>query len=421
MFSRGARRLFGTAAGAAPRSTASTVLNLGLGTAVAGAGLLVYTGGRESPYYHSLCTTATPAIRLLDPETSHAVTIRMLALGLGPVMPRGSAPELAQTVFGLDFPSPVGVAAGFDKQGEAVQGVLALGAGFLELGGVTPQPQPGNARPRMWRCEPEHAVINCFGLNSDGHAAVVARLEAYRASRPAGDGVVGVNLAKNTSTPSEKAAADYAAGMTAFGATADFVVLNVSCPNVAWRGSADETDQIIQAVVNARKEVASSGVRRTFFPSETTPGPRILLKVSPDMDAKQKAKMAAVALKFKVDGLVVANTTTTRPAVSDQEASAFYANKGGLSGRPLKALSLEAVRDMYHLTKGKVAIIGCGGIADAADAYKHIRAGASLVELYTAMVYAGPAVLGEIHAGLAVHLARDGFASIAEAVGADHR
>lgn len=346
---------------------------------------------------------ARPLLRLLPPETAHALTLWGLRGGLAPAAPAADDPALRTTLWGLGFSNPVGLAAGFDKDAEAPDAALALGFGFVEIGSVTPRPQPGNPRPRLFRLAEDRAVINRMGFNSAGAEAVAARLAARARGR--GGGIVGVNLGKNRDATD--AAADYAAGVRRLGAFADYLVVNVSSPNTpglrALQGGA-ALGRLLDAVRAARDALDRP--------------PPLLVKIAPDLEAADRADIAAAIRAGAADGLIVGNTTVTRP---DGLRSRHRDEPGGLSGRPLFALSTEVLADMYRRTEGSVPLIGTGGIASGADAYAKIRAGASLVQLYSALVYQGPALIGRIKADLVRRARADGFATVAEAVGADHR
>jgi dihydroorotate dehydrogenase len=351
----------------------------------------------------SLCG---PLLRRLDPETAHRLTLWALEHGLAPRRPADDDPILAGTLWGLAFRNPLGIAAGFDKDARAMGALLALGFGFVEVGSVTPRPQPGNPRPRIFRLPEDGAVINRLGFNNAGLEAARARLQAFRqaataARRPLGP--VGVNLGKNKDTAD--AASDYVLGAAALGPLADYLVVNVSSPNTpglrALQGRA-ELEALLGRVMAALPR----------------PAPPLLVKIAPDLTAEDKADIAAVSLALGVSGLIATNTTIARPA---ELRGAARGEAGGLSGRPLFAPSTAVLADLYRLTEGRIPLIGVGGIASGADAYRKIRAGASLVQLYTGLVYGGPALVQSIKAELARLLRQDGFDSVAAAVGADHR
>jgi dihydroorotate dehydrogenase len=338
-------------------------------------------------------------MRLLPPETAHRATIRALRL-MPARQPPADDPILAVDAFGHSFTNPVGLAAGFDKDAETPRQMLGFGFGFVEVGSITPRPQPGNPRPRVFRLAEDRAVINRYGFNSKGldHAA----RELERAHATPLPGPVGVNLGKNKE--SADAAADYAAGAERLAPLADYLVVNVSSPNTpglrALQGPAPLRD-LLAAV-------------RAALPADPPP---LLLKVAPDLTDEDKADIAAVARDAPVDGLIVSNTTIARP---DGLKSRHRDEAGGLSGAPLKPLAQSVLADFYRLTEGRLPLIGVGGIASGADAYARIRAGATLVQLYSALVYEGIGLVGRIKAELAMLLRRDGFGSVAAAVGADH-
>lgn len=337
-----------------------------------------------------------PALGLVEPERAHRLTLLGLKTGFGP---RQSAPDpavLNVDLLGLHFTNPLGIAAGFDKNGEVPDAMLAMGMGFAEVGTVTPRPQSGNPRPRIFRLSDQGAVINRLGFNNQGHAALRRRLEA----RKARGGIVGVNIGANKDASDR--IADYETGIRAFEDLASYFTVNISSPNTpglrALQGRG-ELETLMTRVLKARQ---------TRVP--------ILLKIAPDLTPEDRADIAAVALGLKLDGLIISNTTIER----DGLVSGKHAHEtGGLSGRPLFALSTQVLADIYRLTGGTVPIIGVGGIASGADAYTKIRNGASLIQLYSALTYEGPALVTRIKRELTDALARDGFARLADAVGVD--
>jgi dihydroorotate dehydrogenase len=350
---------------------------------------------------------ARPALFYLDPERAHRVSVWALKLGLvtglGGQAREPDDPILATKVWGLAFPNPIGLAAGYDKDAEVCDAALALGFGFVEAGTVTPKPQPGNAGQRLFRLSEDKAVINRFGFNSRGLAPFVERLGRRRA-RP---GIVGANVGKNRDTAD--AAADYVAGIGAVGALADYLVVNISSPNTPGLRA-----------LQARGEIEELLARVQDFRSRQTAGrhPPLLVKIGPDLDDGEMRDIAEAALAAGVDGLVVGNTTIARPATL---RSADRNAQGGLSGKPLFALSTACLAAMYGFTEGRIPIIGCGGVGSGADAYAKIRAGASLVQLYSALVFEGPGLVERIKSELAALLRRDGFKSVADAVGTGQR
>ncbi len=302
-------------------------------------------------------------------------------------------------MWGLDFPNPIGLAAGCDKDARVPDAMLNLGFGFVEIGTVTPRPQPGNPKPRVFRLDEDRAIINRMGFNSAGLDTVIHRL-----SRRARWGIVGVNIGKNRD--SDEAANDYENGIVRAAEVADYLVVNVSSPNTPGLRELQARaalDALLQRLVDARG--------KTNFEVP------LLLKIAPDLTSDQRRDIAEVALATRIDGLIVSNTTIDRPA-SLRSRNAGEA--GGLSGRPLFSASTALLADMYRLTERKLPLIGVGGVGSAADAYAKIRAGASLVQLYTALGFEGPALVARIKMGLADLLRRDGFASVGEAIGSAH-
>ncbi len=352
---------------------------------------------------------ASPVLAVLDPERAHGLTVQALKLGRNLGLGRTREPDdpiLATSVWGLDFPNPVGLAAGFDKHAEVCDAMLALGFGFVEAGTVTPRPQPGNSGQRLFRLAEDEAVINRFGFNSCGIAPFAGRLAKRRAASNKGaGGIVGANLGKNRDT--FDGAADYIACIEAVSGLADYLVINISSPNTpglrALQARA-QIEELLARVQNARR--ASTAPRQ----------PPLLVKVGPDLDDGEIRDIAEVALASGVDGLIIGNTTVARPpSLKSPHRSA----PGGLSGRPLLGPSTACLAAMYRATRGKLPIIGCGGIASGADAYAKIRAGASLVQLYSALAFHGPSLVGSIKRDLAARLRADGFARVGDAVGAD--
>jgi dihydroorotate dehydrogenase len=341
-----------------------------------------------------------PIADRIDPETAHGLAIAALRKGLVPRPPAVADPILRVDLWGLSFSSPVGLAAGFDKDAEVPDAMLDQGFGFVEIGSVTPRPQPGNPKKRVFRLARDEAIINRLGFNSRGFAVAKANLEGRRKR-----GVVGVNLGKNKETLD--AGDDYVAGVQALGPHADYLVCNVSSPNTPGLRALQSREALDALVVRVQAALA-----------ESTAAVPLLFKIAPDLNDADLEDVVRVALDRKLAGLIVGNTTLSRPAsLGDAQKD----EAGGLSGRPLMALSTEILAKTYRLSGGALALVGAGGVFDAPDAYAKIRAGASLVQLYSAMVYRGPGVAAAIAADLAALLRRDGFASVAAAVGADRR
>ncbi|NXO03422.1 PYRD dehydrogenase, partial [Rhinopomastus cyanomelas] len=375
--------------------------------ALGGCGLLL--GSVLVARDERLYAVAMPALRALPPETAHGLALRAASLGLLPPA-RPDGPALEVRVLGQRFRNPLGLAAGFDKHGQAVDGLYKMGFGFVEVGTVTPQPQEGNPKPRLFRLTEDEAVINRYGFNSHGHAAVERRLRARQETqlRLTGAGMpLGVNLGKNKS--STNAAADYVAGVQMLGPLADYLVVNVSSPNTPGlrdlQGKAELRDLLTQVLAE-----------RDTLPCERKPA--VLVKIAPDLSLQDKQGRGSLVCELGVDGLIVSNTTVSRPS---SLRSRQRTEPGGLSGKPLRELSTKTIREMYTLTRGQVPIIGVGGVSSGRDALEKIRAGASLVQLYTALVFHGPLVVGTVKQELEELLREQGFKNVMEAVGADHR
>ena len=337
-------------------------------------------------------------LRRLEPERAHGLALRALRAGLGPRSGPVTSARLRTRLAGIDLPNPVGIAAGFDKNAVAIAPILAAGPAFLEVGAVTPLPQPGNPRPRLFRLSESRAVINRFGFNNDGMETVAARLAKAR-----GAGVVGVNLGANKDTKDRLA--DYAMLLRRLYELGDFFTVNVSSPNTErlrdLQGR-EALDRLLDGVMGARRELRLQ--RRPVF-----------LKIAPDLHDAELADVADLALRHHLDGIVATNTTTVRAGLAGRQAE----ETGGLSGQPLFARSTEVLATLRRLTGGRVPLIGVGGIGSAEQAYAKIRAGATAVQLYTALVFEGLGLAGRIAEGLDRLLERDGFGTVAEAVGAD--
>ena len=343
-----------------------------------------------------------PAIFALDPETGHRLAVQSLKA----LPTRGVSASLAQngttsvSVAGLHFPNPVGVAAGFDKDAEVPDALLGLGFGFTEVGSITPKPQAGNPKPRLFRLTEDRGVINRMGFNNSGAEAALTRLQA-RSGRP---GIVGINIGANKDA--DDRIADYAEMTRLMAPYASYLAVNVSSPNTpGLRALQDEgaLTALIDGVVAARDGVMPEAA------------PPIFLKVAPDLEPADIDAIARIALDKQLGALIVSNTTISRPDLRSRHAG----ETGGLSGAPLRDLAQQRVRDFRKATGGQIPLIGVGGISSAEHAWARIRAGASLVQLYSAMVYHGPGLGAQIAKGLERLMKRDGFTSIAEAVGTE--
>lgn len=338
------------------------------------------------------------AVAGLDAEAAHRLTVRLLKSGKGPKI-HLSTPRLSSNVAGLYFPNPLGLAAGFDKNAEAPDASLDLGFGFVEVGAVTPRPQPGNPAPRVFRLRADAAVINRYGFNNDGLERIAVRL-ARRKRR----GVVGVNLGANKD--SKDRTEDYVKGVEGLAGLVDFYTVNISSPNTpGLRALQDKAalQELMTRVLAVRKKAA--------------PQTPVFLKIAPDLTDADKGDIADIARALSLDGLIISNTTIDRPA---NLRSANAGEAGGLSGKPLFAPSTKLLREFYGALGSDIPLIGVGGVSSARDAYEKILNGASLVQLYTAMVYEGPGLPSRIIKGLPAFLDADGFETIAQAVGAGY-
>lgn len=336
---------------------------------------------------------AAPALFLLDPERAHRLTIS--ALKMAPPLPPPFPGALATEVAGIRFANPVGLAAGFDKDGEVPDAMLGLGFGFVEVGSITPKAQAGNPKPRLFRLAEDRAVINRMGFNNGGAEAARARLATRRRR-----GVLGINVGANKDSPDR--IADYLAGIATFAPLADYLTVNISSPNTP--GLRDlQAEGELQALLSAIADARTAGT------------PPVFLKVAPDLADGDHERIVRAALDHGIAALIVANTTVSRPALR----SAYAGETGGLSGAPLKDLALAQLRRFLAVAGGELPLIGVGGIASADDAWARIRAGASLVQLYSALVYEGPGLAARIVRGLAKRMKADGFSTIAEAVGSE--
>jgi dihydroorotate dehydrogenase len=342
-----------------------------------------------------------PILHRLDPERGHGLSLWALGAGLVPRQPPDEDPVLRTRLFGRAVPNPVGLAGGFDKNARVFHRMFDQGFGFVEVGGITPRPQPGNPRPRLFRLAEDVAVINRMGFNNDGAAAIAARLTA----RPQPGRLLGVNLASNSD--SADPATDFVQLVERFARLVDFLVIDVSCPNTR-NGRVFQDPAALQDLLRRlRATHAAQGAASA-----------LVAKIAPDLGAAELEAIVAVIAEARLEALIVGNTTVARPAGL---RSRDRGEAGGLSGRPLFQASTELLRTVYRLTGGRLPLVGTGGISSGADAYAKIRAGASAVQLYSALVYRGPALVTEIKRDLARQLRADGFGSVAEAVGADHR
>jgi dihydroorotate dehydrogenase len=357
---------------------------------------------------------AKPVLFQIDPEKAHHITVD--GLGAASRVPGmtallhslygvASRPETSVSLCGLTFPNPVGLAAGLDKNAKAVGGFSSLGFGFMEVGTVTPRPQKGNDKPRLFRLPPDEALINRMGFNNVGAETMAAHLrQAGRQRIP-----IAVNIGKNKDTPNEQAEEDYRTCIRRLYPYGDFFVVNISSPNTPGLRNLQHGAELQSLVAAVKDEMEK---QRTALKLPSKP---VFVKIAPDVTGSELEYMVETLVASGVSGVIATNTTIGREGLGHANAK----ETGGLSGKPLKARSTEVIRSVYRLTGGKLPIIGSGGIFTPQDAYEKIRAGASLVEVYTALIYKGPGLLRELNEGLLGLLKRDGFTHISQAVGAD--
>ena len=370
------------------------------GRIVRGVGAAGNCGVWCAPVYRLL----RPLLFLLPPEAAHTVAGASLWTWSRLARRPRAREALSQTLWGLRFPNPVGLAAGMDKGQVLVPAWFGLGFGFVEVGTVTPRPQAGNPRPRLFRLPEHRAIVNRMGFNNPGAARVAQRLSRL----PRQPGPVGVNVGRNKDTPNERAADDYVSAFRALAPHADYAAINVSSPNTPGLRAlqaADELRALVEQVARARDELQRSSGRRV----------PLLVKVSPDEPPQGLDAIADAVVEGGADGLIATNTTTSRDAVAGHERAA---EAGGLSGPPLRDAAERACARLFLRVGSRAPIVGVGGIATAEDAYRRVRAGASLLQVYTALIYRGPSVAGEIQDGLARLLQRDGL-TLLQAVGVD--
>jgi dihydroorotate dehydrogenase len=345
---------------------------------------------------------AAGALRALDPEDAHTATIRLLRAGLGPRRPRGGQPRLAVDLAGLKLENCVGLAAGFDKNAETIGAMLAAGFGFVECGTVTPLAQPGNPRPRLFRLSEDRAVINRMGFNNQGLAPFAARLAARRRI-----GIVGANIGANKDSADR--IGDYVTGLQRLWGLADYFTVNISSPNTPGLRALQTREALAELL-------GRLGEARAALTAASAACP-VFLKVAPDLEDGEVEAIVQASLDGGLDAIIVSNTTIARP---DSLRSAQKGEAGGLSGAPLTARSTQVLGQFHQAARGRIALVGVGGIASGADAYAKIRAGARAVQFYSAMVYEGPGLVMRVRRELDALLAADGFSSVTEAIGAGH-
>jgi dihydroorotate dehydrogenase len=357
--------------------------------------------GHEKKMFGALFELARPLLHALDPEQAHELTLKALEAGFYPRATGADDPRLAIELWGMRFSNPLGVAAGFDKDARVADAVVAMGFGYTEVGTVTPRPQVGNPRPRIFRLSGDRAIINRLGFNNAGHAAALARLS--RRSPPSG--IIGVNVGANRTAVDR--ASDYVAGIRAFSDVAAYLTVNVSSPNTPGLRDLQapaQLDTLLQRVLAAREELVAAGKPRR----------PIVVKLAPDIAEADLPGIVEVVKARGLDGIAVGNTTLARTGLTDARQGA---EAGGLSGRPLFHRSTVVLARAHQLARGAVPLIGIGGIDSGAAAFAKIEAGATLLQLYTGLVYEGPALISRLKAALVAHLERDGYASVGDAVG----
>ena len=364
-------------------------------------------------------TLLRPAVFLQDSERAHSRVLSVLSrmsrtrFSLSMLGALYRSPELPVNVFGLDFPNPVGVAAGMDKNGAAVPSWQSIGYGFCEIGGVTLHEQPGNPKPRMFRVSKDKALINRMGFNNVGANALQEQLQFWKDKGLWPDSPVGINLGKSKVTSLDEAPSDYSGSIKILWNHADFFVINVSSPNTPGLRDLQESknlDSIIKKCCEINKEISAQNG------SAEKP---LLVKIAPELGDGFLEDILKLVKKYKLSGIVATNTTISRPKTSHASSEKIYKEEGGLSGVPLKNKSTEMIRKIYKITKGKIPIIGVGGILTAEDAWEKITAGASILQIYTGLVFEGPAIAKSIVKGLKKRVESEGLESLSDAVGID--
>ncbi len=350
---------------------------------------------------------ARPFLFKADPEKAHDLTLKALRTGLLPSCGAVKSPVLESILWGLKFPNPIGLSAGFDKKGEVIGPMFDMGFGFIEAGTVTPKPQTGNPKPRVFRSPDHDAVINRMGFPNSGMGVFKDNISAFLSGKKRPKGVLGINIGMNK-TQTEPAR-DYAILIRVLGPMADYLAVNISSPNTPGLRNLQKREPLLELLdVIKAERVKACGDHP----------PPLLVKLAPDLDDGQRKELAETLVEAEVDGVILSNTTFDRPAYLP---SSFSSEAGGLSGAPVRQKSTDIIRDFYMLTGGTLPIIGVGGVSCGRDAYEKIRAGASLVQLYSALIFKGPGIVNTINKELINLLKADGFDNIAQAIGADHK
>lgn len=345
-----------------------------------------------------------PFFHALDAENAHKLSIAAMKKGAYLRFDAVKDPRLKVTLWDRQFPNPVGLAAGFDKNAEVIGPMLNMGFGFVEVGTVTPKPQMGNPSPRVFRDAKNQAVINRMGFPNKGLNVFKQNVENFLGKKPRPTGIVGINIGMNKDQ--EDPAKDYCKLLRHLGSYGDYFTINISSPNTPGLRNLQQRDNLLELLSRIKDERTKSCDKN--FP------PPLLVKLAPDLGAVEQEEIAAAVLEAKIDGLILTNTTLERPDFLPEK---FRNQKGGLSGKPLTTRSTEVIRNFYRLTNGEIPIIGIGGISSGADAYEKIKAGASLIQIYSALVFQGPELANQINEDLLKFIERDGFRSITDAVG----
>ncbi|XP_055700433.1 dihydroorotate dehydrogenase (quinone), mitochondrial [Phlebotomus papatasi] len=373
-----------------------------IGGGVFGISALYFTHSGNEKFYNKILM---PIVHNIPAELSHNIALLSCKYGIMGQAKYEDSERLKTTIFDMNLSNPVGIAAGFDKQGEAVRGLYKLGFGFVEIGSITPNPQPGNPKPRCFRLLEDKALINRFGFNSDGHQIVYERIRDLRENKSF-KGIIGINLGKNKTSTS--ASEDYSAGIELFGPVADYLVVNISSPNTPGLRSFQSKEKL--------KELLADSVAAKRKLSRNVP---LLLKITSDLIPEELNDISEIIQleECRVDGLIVSNTTIARPSTLQNENRE---ETGGLSGAPLSDMATKAISHMYRKTGGKIPIIGVGGIFSGKDAYEKILAGSSAVQIYTSFALHGPPLVNKIKRELDEILQKNGFKNVAEAKGMAH-
>jgi dihydroorotate dehydrogenase len=352
----------------------------------------------------ALFAFAKPILHKIDPETAHQLTLKALKTGILPCAAPAADARLKTVLWDRTFPNPLGLAAGFDKNADVIGPMLRLGFGFVEAGTVTPRPQAGNPRPRVFREIDHEAVINRMGFPNEGAEHFRHNIERFFETKPRPAGIVGINIGMNKGV--EDPAKDYCALVRMLGPYADYLTVNISSPNTPGLRNLQARENLVPLLTRIMEE-------RTKSCGASSPPP-LLVKLAPDLNETQLNDVADCLLECKVDGVILGNTTLDRPAYLPAK---FHGEQGGLSGRPLTTKSTQIIARFYKMTNGKLPIIGAGGISSAQDAYEKIKAGASLVQLYSALVFQGPDLIGDILSNLPHLLEKDKYTHISQAIG----